>query len=118
MPSLQSVVFCTCVAWVCLVCLLLCKEEGSSPVSFFAITERRDMGLYGVPLSMSLLGFWMGTMLANLHMCGIMLVLRAVFNMLVRNASPRGPMRFRCLMFNLPGPWELLFLLCFIASWT
>ena len=28
-----SVVFCTHVAWVCLVCLLLCKEEGSSPVS-------------------------------------------------------------------------------------
>ena len=26
-----------------------------------------DMGLYGVPLSMSLLGFGMGTMLANLH---------------------------------------------------
>ena len=23
--------FCTRVAWVCLVCLLLCKEEGSSP---------------------------------------------------------------------------------------
>ena len=58
-------------------------------LSVFAITERRDMGLYEVPLS--LLGFGMGTMLANLHMCGIMLVLRAVFNMLVRNASPRGP---------------------------
>ena len=42
----------------------------------------------------------MGTMLANFHMCGIMLVLRAVFNMLVRNASPRGPMCFRCLIFN------------------
>ena len=27
------VVFCNSVAWVCLVCLLLCKEEGSSPVS-------------------------------------------------------------------------------------
>ena len=39
-----------------------------------------------VPLSMSLLGFGMGTMLANFYMCGIMLVLRAVFNMLVRNA--------------------------------
>ena len=25
--------FCTCVAWVCLVCVLLCKGEGSSPVS-------------------------------------------------------------------------------------
>ena len=48
--------------------------------SVFAITERRDMGLYEVPLSM-----------ANFHMCSIMLVLRAVFNMLLRNASPRGP---------------------------
>ena len=48
--------------------LQLCKEEGSSPVS--AITERRDMGLYEVPLSMSLLDFGMGTMLANFHMCG------------------------------------------------
>ena len=35
-----------------------------------AITERRDMGLYEVPLSMSLLGFGVGTMLANFHMCG------------------------------------------------
>ena len=57
------------------------------------------MGLYEVSLFMSLLGFVMGTMLASFHMCCIMLVLRAVFNMLVRNASPRGPM-------------------CFIASWT
>ena len=83
----------------------------------FAITERRDMGLHEVPLSMSLLGFGMETMLANFHMCGIMLVLRAVFNMLVRNGSPRGPICFRCLIFNLSGPCELLFLLCFIASW-
>ena len=57
--------FCTRVAWACLVCLLLYKEEGSSPVS--AITERRDMGLYEVPLSVSLLGFGIGTMLANFH---------------------------------------------------
>ena len=57
--------FCTRVAWVCLVCLLLCKEEGSSPVS--AITERRDMGLYEVPLSVSLLGFGIVSILANFH---------------------------------------------------
>ena len=50
---------------MCLVCLLLCKEEGSSPVT--AITERRDMGLYEVLLSVSLLGFGIGTMLANFH---------------------------------------------------
>ena len=55
------------------------------------------MGLYEMPLSMSFLGFGMGTMLANFHMCGIILVLRAVFNMLLRNASPRGSMCFRCL---------------------
>ena len=76
------------------------------------------MGLYEVPLSVSLLGFGMGTMLANFHMCDIMLVLRTVFNMLVRNACLRRPMSFRCLMFSLSGPCELLFLLCFIASWT
>ena len=46
-----------------------------------------------------------------------MFLLRAVLNILVRNASQRGPMCFRCL-FNLSGPCELLFLLCFIASLT
>ena len=35
--------------------------------SVFAITEMRDMGLYEVPLSVSLLGFGIGTMLANFH---------------------------------------------------
>ena len=65
--------FCTRVAWVCLVCLQLCKEIAL--LQCFAITERRDMDLYEVPLSMSLLGFGMGTMLANLHVCDIMLVL-------------------------------------------
>ena len=36
------------------------------------------MVLYKMPLSMSLLGFGMGTVSANLHMYGIMWVLRAV----------------------------------------
>ena len=47
-----------------------------------------------------------------------MLVSREVFNMLVRNASSREPMCFKYLMFNLSGPCELLFVICFIASWT
>ena len=45
-------------------------------------------------------------------------LLRAVLNILVMNASPRGPMCFRCLIFRLSGPCELLFLLCFIVSCT
>ena len=47
-----------------------------------------------------------------------MFLLRAVLNILVRNASPGGPMCFRCLIFSLSGPCELLYLLCFIASLT
>ena len=35
--------------------------------SVFAITERRVMGLYEVRLCVSLLGFGIGTMLANSH---------------------------------------------------
>ena len=38
-----------------------------SAVTVFTITERLDMGMYEVPLSMSLLGFGIGTMLANFH---------------------------------------------------
>ena len=65
------------------------------------------MGLYEVPFSMSFFFFLMGTMLANFHMCGSMLLFRTVLNMLVRNASPRWYMCFRCLMFSMPGPCEL-----------
>ena len=46
------------------------------------------MGLYEVPL----LDIGWGIFLANFHMCGIMLLLRAFLNMLLRNASPRRPM--------------------------
>ena len=41
-----------------------------------------------------------------------------IAHILVRNTSPSGPMCFRCLIFNLSGPCELLFVLCFIVSWT
>ena len=68
-------VFCLyCEAWSCrcscmgsvvfrhayVVCLLML-------VSVFAITERRDIGLYEVPLSVSLLGFGIWTRLAKFH---------------------------------------------------
>ena len=49
-------------------------------------------GLIRGALVYVLLCFGMGNMLANFHTCGIMLVLRAVCNML---ASPRGSICFR-----------------------
>ena len=50
-----------------------CYVRKNDIPSVFAITERRDMVLYDVPMSMSLLCFWMGTVLANCHICGIWL---------------------------------------------
>ena len=61
-----------------------------------------------------LFGFWDRDYVSH-HPC-VRFLLRAVLNILIRNASPRGPMCFRCLIFNLSGPCELLFLLCFVAS--
>ena len=80
----------------------LCKKDDSSPVS--AITVRMNMGMYEVPLPLSLFGFGMGTMLANFHVWYYVGVKS-------RNASPRGPICFMYLMFSLSGPCELLFLL-------
>ena len=54
-------------------------------------------------------------MLANFHVCGIMLMLRAVSNMLVRHASGRGPICFRCLIFSLSGSCDLCFM-CFSVN--
>ena len=38
-----------------------------------------------------------------------MFLLKAVLNIFVSNVSPRGPMCFRWLIFNLAGPCKLLF---------
>ena len=38
--------FCTRVAWVCLVCLLLCKEEGSSPVSYYVFGQEPVIAMH------------------------------------------------------------------------
>ena len=45
----------------CVCCYVWKKAEGSSPL------WGGDMGLYEIPLSVSLLGFGIGTMLANFH---------------------------------------------------
>ena len=47
-----------------------------------------------------------------------MLLFSDMLYMLIRYASPSGPMCLRCLMLTLSGTVELLFLRCFIATWT
>ena len=76
--------------------------------SVFAITDRRNIGLYDVPMLMSLLGLGIG----------ILLSLSAALYMFVRYFSPFLPMCLRCFMLMLSGPVELLFLLFLIAALT
>ena len=47
-----------------------------------------------------------------------MLLFSDMLYMLVRYASPSGPMCLRCLVLTLSGPVELLLWLCFIATWS
>ena len=86
--------------------------------SVFAITDRRDIGLYNVPMLMFLLGLGTGMMLANFHTCSILLSLSSAVYMFVRYFSPSLPMCLGCFMLMLSGAVELLFLLLLIAAWT
>ena len=71
------------------------------------------MGLYEVPLSMSLLDF--GILVSQLPYVWYYVGVKSSFQ---HARASRGHMWIRCLMFSLSGPCELLFLLCFIAPWT
>ena len=68
-----------CVLYPCLhgcVWYVFCYvRENALLQCFCTITENRDTCLYEMPLFSSLLGFRMGTMLANFYICGIMLLL-------------------------------------------
>ena len=69
-------------------CGMLFVMYGSSVFSsVFAITERSEMGLYDVPMSMSLFGFGIGMMFDSFHVIGMMLFSDRLY-MLVRHASP------------------------------
>ena len=68
------------------------------------------MVLYEV---LSVVGLGIGTIVSQLPYVWYYVV-KCSFKL----ASPGGTMYFMCLIFSLSGFCELLFLLCFIASWT
>ena len=86
--------------------------------SVFAITETKDMGQYEVPSFYIFVVFWDRDYVSQLSYVRDYVVVKSILSMIVINASLRGSMCFMCLIFSLSGPCELLFLLCFIASWT
>ena len=75
---------------MCLVCLLLCKEEGCSPVSLQLL--RGGIWALGGAIVCVFVGFWDRDYVSQLPCVRYYVLLRAVLNILVRNASPRGPM--------------------------
>ena len=67
------------------ICGILFVMYGSSVFSsVFSITERSEMGVYDVPMFMSLLGFGIGIMLASFHVCGMMLLFSDMLYMWMR----------------------------------
>ena len=54
-----------------------------------------------MPLSVSLLGFGMATMLANFHMCGILFFVKSRFKHAREKCESKRVYVFRCLMFSL-----------------
>ena len=66
----------------------------------------------------SLLGLGMGMILASFQICGMTFVLIDKLKMWVRNCMASGPRCFKCLMFMLSGPVELLFEALDIANET
>ena len=109
--------FCTRVAWACLVCLLLCREEGFSPVSL-RLLRGGIWACIRFPCLYLFWGFWNRDYVSQLPCVRYYVLVRSSLNILVSNASPRGYMCFRWLIFTLSGPCALLFFICFFASWT
>ena len=65
--------------------------------SVFAMTDRREMGLYEVPAFLSLLG--LGMMLARFHICGMVFVFNDRLKSLVMKRYVWGPRFLRWCIF-------------------
>ena len=90
---------------MCLVCLiswLLCKEEGSSPVSF-QLLRGGTWDCMRCPC-LCVCWVWDGDYVNQLPYVWYYVGAKSSFQHAREEAlSPRGPMCFRCLMLNLSG---------------
>ena len=77
--------------------------------------DKRDIGRYEAPELWSLLGLGIGIVFASFQTCGMTFVFRALLYSVVRYPMAIGPRCFRCLIFMLSGPVELLVLDSFMA---
>ena len=68
----------------------VCDVWKNALLESLAMTERSEMGLYEVSMFMSLLGFGMGIMFANHHICGMMLFNPMMYNVHVVDVCESG----------------------------
>ena len=59
-------------------CMLFVMYGRKLFIRVLAITEKSEMGLYEVPMFMSLSAFGMGIMFANFHECWMILLFNAM----------------------------------------
>ena len=88
--------------------LLLCKEEGFSPVSLQLLRGGIWACMKYIYLCLCWVLFWDRDYVIRLPYVWYYIDVTSSY-MLVGNVSPRGHMCFRCLMFSLAVPCELLF---------
>ena len=65
-----------------------------------------------------LVGFWDSDYVSQLPWVRYYVFVKFSFIYTREECESKRAYVFRCLIFGLSGPCELLFLLCFIASWT
>ena len=63
-------------------------------------------------------GFWDWDYVCQLPYVWYYVGVKSSFQLAREECDSKIAYVFRCLMFNLSGPCELLFLFCFITSWT
>ena len=86
--------FCTRVAWVCFVGLLLCKEEGSSPSIFWQLLRGGIWACMRLPCLCLLLCLDGDYVSQPSHMCGNMLGVKSSFQHAREKCEPKG----RCVL--------------------
>ena len=69
-----------------------------------------------MPVFRSFSGLGIGMILASFQICGIMFRFRDRLKRSVKNWMAKGPRCFRCLIFMLSGPVELLLEALLMAS--
>ena len=109
---------CSAVTVECCVLYPCCvgKEEGFSPVSLQLL--RGEIWACMRYPSLCICWVWDGDDISQLPYVWYYVSVKSSFQHVREECESKRAYVFKCIMFSLSGPCELVFLLCFITSWT